>query len=59
MNNLENKSYKVSCSCNHEYQDSKYGTKIRVATTIMKSVSMGKLTRVRCTVCSKEHTSWK
>ncbi len=43
----------ISCNCEHEYQDSKYGKKMRV-----HNCGEGKdKTVVRCTVCGNKKNS--
>lgn len=50
-------SYKIKCTCKHEFQDKTYGSGVRVATPTVK-VSADKSNRdVRCTVCGKIHTT--
>ena len=39
----------ITCTCRHEYQDSKYGIGKRIATKMKKEGMF------RCTVCKKEH----
>lgn len=41
----------VSCSCSHEYQDSKYGKGKRLANAAGGKGGSG----YRCTVCAKSH----
>lgn len=38
---------KIKCSCENEFQDSKYGNKVRIATPIKK----GETIKGKCTVC--------
>lgn len=44
----------VQCSCEHSFQDKKYGAHVRVANATQKNAGTGKV-EVRCTVCSKTH----
>ena len=39
----------ITCTCRHEYQDSKYGIGKRIANKMKKDGMF------RCTVCKKEH----
>jgi len=52
---------KVLCNCKHEFQDSKYGKQVRVATPINKSFDIitQKLRLVCCTVCGKSHSNYQ
>lgn len=47
---------RVKCTCSHEFQDQKYGDKVRVANLTQKGTGNIATRTVRCTVCSKEHT---
>jgi len=40
---------KLKCSCEHEWQDQKYGKQIRLCNKVNKSENL-----YRCTVCGKE-----
>ncbi len=48
------KTYKVQCTCKHEFQDKEYGKQVRIATPGNKPNQNER--RVRCTVCAKEYT---
>lgn len=41
------------CTCTNEYQDKKYGKKMRVMNTVFKGKS-GPTNKYRCTVCNSE-----
>lgn len=41
---------KMRCSCEHDYQDEKYGRKIRLHNKLSKKA----MKNWRCTVCGKE-----
>ena len=43
---------KVSCTCNHAFQDNAYGKGVRIAN---EAKAPDGRTRHRCTVCSKIH----
>lgn len=47
---------RVSCSCNHEFQDKAYGRNVRVTNLTQKGTGSSDKAVVRCTVCSREHT---
>ena len=49
------KTYKVNCTCKHDFQDKEYGKQIRIATPTQAKPSTTER-RVRCTVCTKEYT---
>ena len=44
----------VSCQCQNEFQDKRYGKQGRLATVTQKAKSPERAI-VRCTVCGKEH----
>lgn len=46
----------VLCTCQHEYQDKKYGMGVRVANLTQKGTGSVDKRILRCTVCSREHT---
>ena len=46
-------SYKMNCTCKHDYQDTQYGKGIRLATPCKGSNSPDRQT-IRCTVCLKQ-----
>lgn len=46
-------TYKMQCTCKHEYQDQIYGKEIRLATPCKGSNSPDRQT-IRCTVCTKQ-----
>lgn len=52
---------KVLCNCKHEFQDSKYGKQVRIATPVNKSFDnvSKKLREVCCTVCGKSHSKYQ
>lgn len=51
------KTYKtILCTCNHDYQDSIYGQKMRTCNLLSQSKKES-VSRFRCTVCSKIHIS--
>lgn len=43
----------VQCKCEHEYQDRKYGHRVRIANTTAKQDK--DFVDVRCTVCKTVH----
>lgn len=47
-------SAKINCNCSHQYQDTTYGTGVRIATKTQKEPTQSSV-EVRCTVCSKVH----
>jgi hypothetical protein len=46
----------IKCTCSHEYQDTRYGEGIRVASATAKQDVKNDRVDVRCTVCSKVKT---
>ncbi len=51
-----NGSTTIPCSCNHEYQDQRYGNHVRVANATAKQDTKNDRVDVRCTVCSRVTT---
>ena len=49
------KTYRVKCSCEHKFQDERYGKGVRVANPMAYKDPKSKDIQVRCTVCSKVH----
>jgi len=43
-------TYKIKCKCNHTFQDTTYGTGVRIATPTTRTPSPSTI-EVRCTVC--------
>jgi len=50
---MKNGTARVLCTCEHEFQDKKYGKNVRVANATSRQDST--FVEVRCTVCSKVH----
>lgn len=52
---------KVLCNCKHEFQDSKYGKQVRIATPSNRTYDnlTKKVREVSCTVCGKVHNKFQ
>ena len=47
---------KVPCTCQHEFQDQRYGRGVRIANPVKTDPKQPKMGR--CTVCGSEHTKF-